>query len=84
MIQTAQDVKDAKKKLGWSASEIAEALRLSTTSGKTTVRAWMSGKREISGPAAVALEAFLDGYMPEHLDYNFDENDQIDSDGFFD
>lgn len=82
MIQTAQDVKDAKKKLGWSASEIAEALRLSETSGKTTVRAWLNGKREISGPAAVALEALVDGYIPEHLDYDFDAND--DCDEFFD
>jgi transcriptional regulator with XRE-family HTH domain len=80
MIRTAQDVKDAKKKLGWSVGEIADALRLSSTSGSTTVRAWMSGKREITGPAAVALEAILDGYEPEHMDYDYED----DGDGFYD
>jgi hypothetical protein len=84
MIITAQDVKDAKKKLGWSVGEIADALRLSETSGSTTVRAWMSGKREISGPAAVALEAIVDGYRPEHLDYDFDDDDEVDGNGFYD
>lgn len=85
MIITAQDVKDAKKKLGWSVGEIADALRLSSTSGSTTVRAWMSGKREISGPAAVALEAIVDGYRPDHLDYDCDDDDyEDDGDGFYD
>lgn len=85
MIITSQDVKDAKKKLGWSVGEIADALRLSETSGSTTVRAWMSGKREISGPAAVALEAIVDGYRPDHLDYDCDDDDyEDDGDGFYD
>ena len=80
MIRTAEDVKYAKKQLGLTVSEIADALRLSPASGSTTVRAWMSGKREISGPAAVALEAMLAGFQPELVDYD----DEDDGYGFFD
>lgn len=80
MIRTAQDVKNAKKKLGWTVGEIADALRLSRASGSTTVRRWMSGRTEISGPAAVALEAILAGYEPEYIDYD----DEDDGYGFYD
>lgn len=77
MIRTADDVKAAKKQLGMSVYEIADALRLSPTTGSTTVRRWINGRTPISGPAAVALEAMLNGYEPEY------EGD-IDSDGFYD
>lgn len=80
MIRTAEDVKYAKKQLGLTVSEIADALRLSPSSGSTTVRRWMSGRTEISGPAAVALEAMLAGFQPELVDY-YDEDD---GDGFYD
>jgi DNA-binding transcriptional regulator YiaG len=73
MIITADDVKAAKKQLGMSVYEIAEALRLSSTTGSTTVRRWINGRTQISGPAAVALEAMLAGYEPEYLgDYDDD------------
>lgn len=83
MIRTAEDVKAAKKKLGMSVNEIAEALRLSPASGSTTVRRWMSGRTEISGPAAVALEAMLDGYEPRYVD-DYEDEDALDCNGIYD
>ncbi len=48
---------------------MADALRLggSSEKGGQRVREMESGTKEISGPVAVAVEAFLTGFRPAHL-----------------
>ena len=65
------ELKAARKELGWSLADMAEALRLSEASGRDSIRKMESGKINISGPISVAVEAFLAGYIPE--DYYDDE-----------
>lgn len=66
------ELKAARKELGWSLADMADALRLSEASGRDSIRKMESGKINISGPISVAIEAFLAGYIPEEF-YN-DEN----------
>jgi len=66
-IQTPDDLKAARARLGWSLRQMARALRLAGTPDKaaTRVREMEDGRRDISGPVAVAVEAFLDGFRPD-------------------
>ena len=66
------ELKAARKELGWSLADMADALRLSEASGRDSIRKMESGKINISGPISVAVEAFLAGYIPE--EYYDDEN----------
>lgn len=66
------ELKAARKELGWSLADMADALRLSETSGRDSIRKMESGKINISGPISVAVEAFLAGYIPE--EFYDDEN----------
>jgi hypothetical protein len=64
---TADELAAARRQLGWSIYELADALQLSGTreqAGKR-VREMENGAREISGPVAVAVEAFIAGYRPK-------------------
>lgn len=54
-----EEFKAARYKLNLSVTELADALRLSPTTGATTVREWERGKRPVSGPAAVAIELMI-------------------------
>lgn len=51
---------------------MADALRLSGTTGPTTIRKMEAGKVNISGPISVAVEAMLKGFDP------FEEEDEAD------
>lgn len=66
-ITTPEDLKAARKSLGWSLRTMARALRLAGTAEKaaTRVREMESGSRPISGPVCVSVEAFLDGWRPD-------------------
>lgn len=55
----------ARKELGWSLADMADALRLAQNSGRDTIRKMESGKINVTGPITVAVEAFLAGYIPE-------------------
>ena len=66
------ELKAARKELGWSLADMADALRLSEASGRDSIRKMESGKINISGPISVAVEAFLAGYIPE--EFYDDEN----------
>lgn len=61
------ELKAARKELGWSLADMADALRLSEASGRDSIRKMESGKINISGPISVAVEAFLAGYIPEEF-----------------
>jgi transcriptional regulator with XRE-family HTH domain len=58
-ILTAEQVAAARDELGLSVTQMAEALRLTMPNGRTTIREWESGRRQISGPASVAIDAML-------------------------
>jgi DNA-binding transcriptional regulator YiaG len=53
---TPLEIKAARIALGMNQRELAEALRVA---GEATIRSWESGRRPISGPAAVAIELML-------------------------
>ena len=66
MIKTAPHLKQAREALGWTPAELARALRLAggPDQGSKRVLEMESGRRDISGPVAVAVESFLHGYSP--------------------
>lgn len=55
---TPIELRDARRDLGMSGAQLAEALRLGAH-GDRTVRRWEAGDRAIPGPAIVAIEALL-------------------------
>lgn len=73
MIEDGTDLHAARKELGWSLGDMAEALRLAPASGRDTIRKMESGKINVTGPITVAVEAFLAGYIPEEF---YDDEDQ--------
>ena len=60
----ANEIKEARRKLGLTQRELGLALRLKPSSADRTVRRWEDGEIEVSGPASVAIEAMLAGYVP--------------------
>jgi hypothetical protein len=69
---TPEKLKLARYRMGYSVTEMADALRLSPDNGATSVRKMESGKVRISGPIMVAVDAMLKGYDP--FDYEEDED----------
>jgi len=67
---TPSKLKLARTYLGYSLTDMADALRLSPTTGATTIRKMEAGKVNITGPISVAVDAMLKGYDPFE-----DEND---------
>ena len=67
MIETGDDLRAARTRLGWTVYEMGSALRLSgdRQKGGQRVREMESGSREITGPTSVAVEAFLWGFRPQ-------------------
>jgi DNA-binding transcriptional regulator YiaG len=53
------EIRQAREALGLSQSGLAEALQMGER-GADRVRDWENGKREITGPAAVAIRLMLD------------------------
>jgi transcriptional regulator with XRE-family HTH domain len=70
---TPEKLKLARHRMGYSVTEMADALRLSPDNGATSVRKMESGKVRISGPIIVAVDAMLKGYDP--FDYDEEEDD---------
>ena len=66
MASPSAELKVARQILGWDALTIARALRLVGTPEKLEARIqdMEAGKRDISGPVKVAIEAFLSGWRP--------------------
>jgi predicted transcriptional regulator len=69
---TPEKLKLARHRMGYSVTEMADALRLSPDNGATSVRKMESGKVRITGPIMVAVDAMLKGYDP--FDYEEDED----------
>lgn len=72
---TPDKLKLARHSMGYSVNEMADALRLSSENGGTTIRKMEAGKIRITGPIMVAVDAMLKGYDP--FDYEDDEDDQF-------
>ena len=66
MLVTGPHLKQAREALGWTPTELARALRLAggPAQGEKRVLEMESGRRDISGPVAVAVESFLHGFQP--------------------
>jgi DNA-binding transcriptional regulator YiaG len=56
---TADEIRNARKRLGLSQSGLAEALRMGANGGRT-VRRWELGEIPITGPASVAVQLLLE------------------------
>jgi transcriptional regulator with XRE-family HTH domain len=55
---TPAGIRTARKALGYTQHELAEALRMGAH-GWQSISAWESGKRDIPGPVTVAIECLL-------------------------
>ena len=64
MIETGADLKAARHALRWSLSEMAGALRLTGANAERMLRDMEAGAKPVSGPIAVAVEAYLSGWRP--------------------
>ena len=65
IIRNGRDLKRARKILGWTINDLADSLRLSEGTGNRTIRRMEAGDSHVTGPIAVATEAFLNGFIPE-------------------
>jgi DNA-binding XRE family transcriptional regulator len=74
---TPSKLKLARTYLGYSLTDMADALRLSPTTGATTIRKMEAGKVNITGPISVAVDAMLKGYDP------FEDEDDDDCNGLY-
>ena len=71
-IETGTDLKRARKQLGWTINDMVDALRLSPDNGNRTIRRIEAGDQPVTGPIKVAVEAFLAGYSPNGIDYEYE------------
>jgi hypothetical protein len=67
IIRNGRDLKRARKTLGWTINDLAYSLRLSAGTGNRTLRRMEAGDNHVTGPIAVATEAFLSGFIPEQI-----------------
>lgn len=59
-------VKAARKALGMTQQQLADALELSGENAAATIRSWESGRRPISGPARVAIRLLVEQANPRN------------------
>lgn len=65
MIETGDHLRQAREAMGWSPADLARALRFNEDHGASRVLEMEAGKRQISGPVTVAVEALLRGFVPD-------------------
>ena len=51
--------------MGWSPADLARALRFAESHGASRILEMEAGKRQLSGPLTVAVEALLRGFLPD-------------------
>jgi hypothetical protein len=75
MITTGADLYDARQALGWTAGLMGRALKLgrwreaSDRSPHNRIHELECGRRPVSGPIGIAVEAFIGGFRPSHIDW---------------
>lgn len=69
-VKDGKDLKRARKILGWTVNDLSDALRLSPGTGNRTIRRMEAGDNHVTGPITVAVEAFLNGFIPEEDDWS--------------
>lgn len=62
---TGNELKQARRELGLSVRDMADALRLSDN-GEREIRRMERDEKPISGPISVAVEAMLNGWIDTH------------------
>lgn len=65
MIETGDHLRQAREAMGWSAADLARALRFNENHGASRILEMEAGKRTLSGPLTVAVEAMLRGFLPD-------------------
>jgi transcriptional regulator with XRE-family HTH domain len=65
MITTGDHLRQAREAMGWSPADLARALRFNANHGASRVLELEAGKRALSGPLTVAVEALLRGFLPD-------------------
>ncbi|MBL8556053.1 MAG: helix-turn-helix transcriptional regulator [Phenylobacterium sp.] len=65
MITTGDHLRQAREAMGWSPADLARALRFNENHGASRILEMEKGKRELSGPLTVAVEALLRGFLPD-------------------
>jgi len=65
VIETGDHIRQAREAMGWTPEELGRALRFSDKHGGSRILEMEAGKRQISGPVTVAVEALLKGFVPD-------------------
>lgn len=65
MIETGDHLRQAREAMGWSPADLARALRFKENHGASRILEMEAGKRALSGPLTVAVEALLRGFLPD-------------------
>ena len=65
MIENGEHLRQAREAMGWSPADLARALRFAENHGASRILEMEAGKRQISGPVTVAVEALLRGFVPD-------------------
>lgn len=65
-VRNSADFLKARKHMGMSQTQMAEALRITGTNVKMTINRWETGKLQggLPGPVGVAMESLLTGFRP--------------------
>lgn len=65
MIETGEHLRQAREAMGWTPADLARALRFAENHGASRILEMEAGKRPISGPVSVAVEALMRGFFPQ-------------------
>ena len=68
MIKTGEHLRQAREAMGWTPADLARALRFQENHGASRILEMESGKRQLTGPVTVAVEALLRGFLPDGFD----------------
>ena len=64
VIKTGDDLRQAREAMGWTPADLARALRFQQNHGASRIMEMEAGKRQVSGPVSVAVEALMRGFLP--------------------
>ena len=62
---TGEEVREARETLGLTQQQLADVLELESQFSRDTVREWEAGRRQVTGPAGVAIRLLLQLHQME-------------------